>query len=379
MAELENSVELLNKTNKKFIIFYLVLFIGVSITLIHINSGLDEPWRELKLAPSALTTISYSKIVDVDKEVIFNTFADFKNYPHILPNNILSVTNTTEKQSVYDISLTEMGLTTALKAEHTIEPYDKQVIKVINGDALGTKIIQTFESYDDKTKISIDIDLKTRGILAPFSYLPIINANHAMDTIIQSFVEYSTRPYTLNEKIIDDLYREILLRPVDSQGLITYSTLLEEEKITIEEIRNELLNSEEYQINILKTNLKNISDLSEDTKNSIDEVYDIILRRNADFIGLQTFGSALENGDMSLSDIVKTLLTSDEFYSLPAETRSVRDTYESNEYWQTVKETYKEIHDKYPHDKTIRAYGIFFERGILTLEEIKESFENNIP
>ena len=68
---------------------------------------------------------------------------------------------------------------------------------------MGSKIIQTFESYDDKTKISIDIDLKTRGILAPFSYLPIINANHAMDTIIQSFVEYSTRPYTLNEKIIE--------------------------------------------------------------------------------------------------------------------------------------------------------------------------------
>ena len=369
----------MNKTNKKFIIFYLVLFIGVSITLIYINSGLDEPWRELKLAPSPLTTISYSKIVDVDKEVIFNTFADFKNYPHILPNNILSVTNTTEKQSVYDISLTEMGLVATLKAEHTIEPYDKQVIKVINGDALGTKIIQTFESYDDKTKISIDIDLKTRGILSPFSFLPIINANHAIDTIIQSFVEYSTRPYTLNEKIIDDLYREILLRPVDSQGLITYSTLLEEEKITIEEIRNELLNSEEYQLNIVKTNLKNISDLSEDTKNSIDEVYDIILRRNADVIGLQSFGSALENGDMSLSDIVKTLLTSDEFYSLPAETRSVKETYESNEYWQTIKETYNEIHGKYPHDKTVRAYGIFFERGILTLEEIKESFEKNIP
>ena len=127
MAELENSVELLNKTNKKFIIFYLVLFIGVSITLIYINSGLDEPWRELKLAPSPLTTISYSKIVDVDKEVIFNTFADFKNYPHILPSNIISVTNIPEKQSVYDITLTQMGIRAKLKAEHIIEPYHKCV------------------------------------------------------------------------------------------------------------------------------------------------------------------------------------------------------------------------------------------------------------
>jgi len=369
----------LNKTNKKFIIFYLVLSVVVFTALIYIDSSLDRPSRELNLAPVPLATISYSKIVDVDKEVIFNTFADFKNYPHILPSNIISVTNIPEKQSVYDITLTQMGIIAKLKAEHIIEPYHKQVIEVIDGDAQGTTITQTFEPYDNKTKISIDVDLKTKGILTAFSFLPVINANHAMDTIVQSFVEYSTRPYTLNEKIIDDLYREILLRPVDSQALITYSTLLEEEKITIEEIRNELLNSKEYFENIQLTNLKNISDLSEDTKNSIDEVYDIILRRNADFVGLQTFGSALENGDMSLSDIVKTLLTSDEFYSLPAETRSVRDTYESNEYWQTVKETYKEIHDKYPHDKTIRAYGIFFERGILTLEEIKESFENNTP
>ena len=367
----------MNKTNKKFIIFYLVLSVVVFTALIYIDSSLDRPSRELNLAPVPLATISYSKIVDVDKEVIFNTFADFKNYPHILPSNIISVTNIPEKQSVYDITLTQMGIIAKLKAEHIIEPYHKQVIEVIDGDAQGTTITQTFEPYDNKTKISIDVDLKTKGILTAFSFLPVINANHAMDTIVQSFVEYSTRSYTLNEKIVDDLYREMLLRPVDIHGLVTYSTLLDEEKITIEEIRNELLNSIEYQSNILLSDLKEISDLSEDTKNSIHELYDIILRRNADTGGLQVFGSALENGNMSLSDISKTLLVSDEFHSLPTETRETQYSYITNEYWQTVRLTYFEVNTLYPTAKIIRAYGIFFERGDFTLNEMKELFEHS--
>ena len=366
----------MNKTNKKFIIFYLVLSVVVFTALIYIDSSLDRPSRELNLAPVPLATISYSKIVDVDKEVIFNTFADFKNYPHILPNNIVSVTNIPEKQSVYDITLTQMGIIAKLKAEHIIEPYHKQVIEVIDGAAQGTTITQTFEPYDNKTKISIDIDLKAGGILTPFSYLPVINANSAIDTIVQSFVEYSTRSYTLNEKIVDDLYREMLLRPVDIHGLVTYSTLLDEEKITIEEIRNELSNSEEYQSNILRANLKDISDLSEDTKNSIDELYDIILRRNADTNALQIFGSALENGNMSLSDISKVLLTSDEFSGNPVETREKSETYELNENWKTVKILYHEIHGAPPEYKIMRSYGILFESGVLTLEEIQSMLES---
>lgn len=355
-------------------IFYLVLFVGVFTTIISIDSSLERPFRPLNLAPIPLSIISYSKIVDVDKEIIFNTFADFKNYPHILPNNILSVNNIPEKQSVYDISLVEKGIKTKLMIEHIIEPYHKQVIKVIDGDAQGTTINQTFESIGNSTKISIDIDLKTRGILVPFGFLPKQNANHVIDTIVTTFVDYSKRPYNQNEKIIDDLYREILLRPADSLGLIHFSDLLEEEKITIDEIRSEILNSEEYRLKILLTDLKEISDLNEETKNSIDELYNIILRRNADSTGLQFFGSALESGKMSLSEIRNAILTSDEFYSLPVETREVKETYISNEYWQIVNQTYYEIHDKYPYKKTVRAYGIFFERGDLTLKEIKEMF-----
>jgi hypothetical protein len=362
----------LNKINKIFVVFYFVLFVGVFTVIVSVDSELERPFEPLNLAPQQLSIISYSEIVDVDKKIIFNTFADFENYHRILPNNVLSVNKNQEKQLVYDIILFEKGIKTKLTVEHTIEPYHKQIIKVIDGDAQGTIINQNFESYDNKTKILIDIDLKTRGILTPFVFLPQHNVVHAVNTIVATFVDYSNRSYDENEKIVDDLYREILLRPVDSQGLIKYRILLEEEKITMDEIRNDLLNSEEYNSKLLLTDMKDISDLSQDTKNSIDELYNIVLRRNADVIGLQYFGSALENGKMALHKVRDSLLTSDEFYSLPVETREIKETYMSNKNWQIVNQTYYEIHDNYPSEKIIRAYGIFFDNGDITLDEIKQ-------
>ena len=47
------------------------------------------------------------------------------------------------------------------------------------------------------------------------------------------------------EKTVDDLYREILLRPADREGLMHFSSLLEDGNITEDDLRELLLNSEE--------------------------------------------------------------------------------------------------------------------------------------
>lgn len=45
--------------------------------------------------------------------------------------------------------------------------------------------------------------------------------------------------------VIDDLYRGILNRPADIQGLQNYGTMLENVELTIEEIEEYIYNSEE--------------------------------------------------------------------------------------------------------------------------------------
>ena len=71
--------------------------------------------------------------------------------------------------------------------------------------------------------------------------------NRFIETGISSIDELN--PETI--KTIDDLYLEILGRSVDLHGMLYYGSLLESDRITIAELRQELLDSEEYSQNFL--------------------------------------------------------------------------------------------------------------------------------
>jgi len=50
------------------------------------------------------------------------------------------------------------------------------------------------------------------------------------------------------KKIVNELYLEILLRHADREGLMHYSLLLEKKKMTVDDLRKALLNSNEHKI-----------------------------------------------------------------------------------------------------------------------------------
>ena len=63
-----------------------------------------------------------------------------------------------------------------------------------------------------------------------------------------AFGEYK-KINTESKRIVDDLYREILLRPSDPDGLQYFASQLENDTMTIDEIKKILINSIEFQIN----------------------------------------------------------------------------------------------------------------------------------
>ena len=161
-------------------------------------------------------------------------------------------------------------------------------------------------------KITTDVDLDLKGLLSPFGFLPRGNMESAINTALASFVEYSQR-YDDEAKIIDDLYREILHRPVDLLGLQYYSPLLQEEKITVDEIRETLKNSEEFKTQLFPDEYMTLDELSENTKKQVNDLYFEILGRAADPEGLQIFGSLIEIGKMTTEELRNALLDSEEY------------------------------------------------------------------
>ena len=367
----------MKKNDKYLLVFYALLIVGISIGVVYFDSSLEKPVGPLKIVPNPLSNIIVTETVDVETEKIFTIMADVENYPHVLPKNVLSVKKLEETNSslVYEMTVQEKGFETTLLVRHDLFPYDEQILTVIDGDAENTVIHQKFQKQDNSTKLITDIEINLSGILSPFQYIPRTNFNHAMGTVLVSFAEYATEK-TKNERIVDDLYREILKRPADQEGLDYFTALLEKNEITPELIKLALYASEEY-IFSLPLELKDVDELTDETKNTINEIYEIILKRAPDTEGMQHFGSLLE-GDRGVTElyIITELLKSSEFDTLPSETRVdefVGYNKISKENIDIIKTVYFEITGK-AVDKIIESTNETLERRLAITDISEEQF-----
>jgi ribosome-associated toxin RatA of RatAB toxin-antitoxin module len=307
----------MNKSNKIIILFYIGLAISLISAYSYLDSLYESPQIDLRLPTEPLKKISFANIVKtITHEQMYNVLTDVKNYPQVLPKNVLSVEilNTTDSSIIVIEELHELFLTTKLTVEHSFVPMEKHTIKILDGDAKGTIITQYFKKLPDGLQIITDVDLNLKGILSPLGFLPKSGLDHAMNTVIDEFVIYAETKYTLseNENIVDLLYREILLRPVDIDGLKFYVEMLEDEKMTIDDVRQSLIDSEEHQNLVILKEFDEIDSIKPETKKVINKIYLEILKRSADDGGMLYYSAMFESGKLSMEDIRSELLQSEE-------------------------------------------------------------------
>jgi len=178
---------------------------------------------------------------------------------------------------------------------------------------------------DECTKIDSTIELNFEGLLSPFSYLPKRNLEHASDTVISTFTDYMEIK-TENGRIVDELYREILLRPADKEALEYWGTLLENGTMTVDNVRTEILNSDEGKLMIALKEMKTVEELDNETKRIIDELYREILLRPADKEAFEYWGTLLENEIINKIELRKNILKSQEAISLKTHSGELSDT-----------------------------------------------------
>ena len=254
------------------------------------------------------------------------------------------------------------GITVKLLVKHTIQSYDKHTIEIMDGDAKGTTIIQTFEDVNSKTNLNTKVYLNVEGLLSLIQYLPESNLIHAINTVNSSFVNYSS--LDIYETQVDLIYLEILDRPADIQGLTYFSDLLRNEKISENEIRTALLTSDENTLKIKSIEntlkIKSIDELSMETKNIINNLYEKILLREPDSDGLKHFGNLLESGTTS-DEIRISLLESDEG----------KNTSLFHPVRVEIKFIYVQTFDRKPDISEVNHYHKMIDNGMLTFDDIE--------
>ena len=307
----------MNRSNKIIIVFYIGLAISLISAYSYLDSLYERPQIDLQLPTEPIKKISFENIVNTRTHAqMYDVLTDIENYSKVLPKNILSVEilNTTDNSITAIEELNETFITTKLTVKHSFIPMEKHTIEILDGDAQGTIITQYFEELPDGIKIKTDVDLNLKGILYPVGFLPKSSLQHAVNTVIGEFAIYAKTKYVLseNENIVDSLYRENLLRRADPDGLKFYVKMLEEEKMTINDVKESLMNSEEYKRLIILKEFNGIDSIKPETRKAINELYQEILKRPVDDEGLLYYSAMFKSEKLSLDDIRNELLISEE-------------------------------------------------------------------
>ena len=309
----------MKKSDKKILAFYVCLGISMLAAFAYFDSLYERPHIDLQLATDPIKRISFENIIDtVSHASMYEVITDVENYPKVLPENILSVKilDRTNNSITAEEQIGEHGIKSTLTVKHSFVPMEKHTIEILDGDAKGTIITQNFEIFqpEGSLKITTDVELDLKGIFSFVGFLPTSSIQHAVDTTIDEFAIFATKKSDLseNEFAIELLYREVLSRQADPDGMKFYLQMLEE-GMTIDDIKKLLMESDEYQNRFIEIGISSIDELNPETIKTIDDLYLEILGRSADLHGMLYYGPLLENNIITIEELRQELLDSEEY------------------------------------------------------------------
>jgi len=183
----------MRKLSKAIIIYSIIIVSGFSVSMLY-----HSQFFGIIATGEYVIGFNVYRETEVKKEKIFDVMADIEDYPKVLPENVISIkiinqTTSSGGATVFFVEekLIGSGIVITQIVRHNFVQYDRHTITVMDGDAEGTKIILKFMDEDDKTKITAEVKIRIKGILAPFGGLARSNMESAINTTIDNFIEYS--------------------------------------------------------------------------------------------------------------------------------------------------------------------------------------------
>jgi len=137
-----------------------------------------------------LQKIQLVKIVNVEREKAFKAGTDFESFTQKLPQyfKLIRIRSVREFISVVEIHGKIAGREFAIMTKNVIKQPEIHETFVLSGDLRGSHITKKYESVPVGTRITIDIDLKLRGLLR---FTSIFLANKIKEIINEYFDDFT--------------------------------------------------------------------------------------------------------------------------------------------------------------------------------------------
>ena len=136
---------------------------------------------------------SFTKLVDIDRDVFFAISTDYEKFTRILPEYFLELKVIQKKGNTTTIfeTLKFLGKTVNVTTEHIVEKPDRHIVKMLDGQAKGTVFDETYEKVGEQTKVTIEVDFVLSGGLKILGMFAKSKIESSMKTVLDEFANYA--------------------------------------------------------------------------------------------------------------------------------------------------------------------------------------------
>ena len=136
---------------------------------------------------------SFTKLVDIDRDVFFAISTDYEKFTKILPEYFLELKVIQKNGNTTTIfeTLKFLGKTVNVTTEHVVEKPDRHIVKMLDGQAKGTVFDETYEKVGEQTKVTIEVDFVLSGGLKILGMFAKSKIESSMKTVLDEFANYA--------------------------------------------------------------------------------------------------------------------------------------------------------------------------------------------
>ena len=134
---------------------------------------------------------SFTKIVNVDRDNIFNVITDFENLSKIFPKYFKSLKIISKSGNITKLEeeLEFLGKKLNVTVDHIVEEPDKHTVIMLDGPGKNTKFEEMFEKMPEGTKITVDVDLVLNGKFKVMGFFAKKQIKNKMSQALDEFAE----------------------------------------------------------------------------------------------------------------------------------------------------------------------------------------------
>ncbi len=135
----------------------------------------------------------FEKIVDVERDLIFQISTDYENFTRVLPEYFKQINIVEESDDITIIreKIQFLGRTVDVLTEHKVKKPDRHIVKMLDGQARGSIFDEKYEIEGERTKITINVDFVLHGGLKIMGAFAKGKIKQSMNTVINEFVSYA--------------------------------------------------------------------------------------------------------------------------------------------------------------------------------------------